>query len=509
MTTQTQTLDAAFRPLAAAGEAAARLPAWALLVAGSALALLTGPRWGIPLLAWFAPLPFLLFARRAGSWRAWLALLGVLVLAHSLQLVPIATPPVPLVAVIGFGAPLALLRFAALGTAEIVRRRRGEGAGIAAYVTATVVFDWIGYGITPFGTWMSTANSQVESLTFLQLAAIAGLAGLGAIMAWIAGVIAMLLGTTWRRASAWHALAPAVALIAALVWGTFRMDQPLPGRNVTVAAVVTDVGPGADGMPDDAALQANTEALFARTAAAAARGARLVVWNEAATLVHPDQEAAFLERGRTLARARAIDLVLGYAVLESEQPVLLDNKYVFISDGGEILDEYQKHHPVPGEPSIRGTGPLRVLDRPYGKVGGAICYDYDFPAMAREHARAGAELVVVPSSDWRGIDPVHTFMARVRAIEGGFSLVRPVRWGASGAFDARGRPRAWMTAIDSNDGVMMADVPVGRTPTLAATLGDAPIGMAGLTLLALLGLALRYRRLDESRPAGGPDAGRV
>lgn len=66
---------------------------------------------------------------------------------------------------------------------------------------------------------------------------------------------------------------------------------------------------------------------------------------------------------------------------------------------------YQKHHPVPGEPSIRGTEPLRVLARPYGRVGGAICYDYDFPALAREHARLGADLVVVPSSDWRGIDP--------------------------------------------------------------------------------------------------------
>jgi len=81
-----------------------------------------------------------------------------------------------------------------------------------------------------------------------------------------------------------------------------------------------------------------------------------------------------------------------------------------------LIAEYGPSVPVPGEPSIRGEGPLRILDRPYGKVGGAICYDYDFPAIAREHARGGADLVVVPSSDWRGIDPVHTFMARVRAV---------------------------------------------------------------------------------------------
>jgi len=274
------------------------------------------------------------------------------------------------------------------------------------------------------------------------------------------------------------------------------------GRSVAVAAVVTTVGPGEDGMPDAATLAANTEVLFQRTQVAADRGARLVVWNEVATLVHPDQEAAFVARAQAVARARAIDLVLAYAVLETADPVLLDNKYLFISDGGEILDTYQKHHPVPGEPSIRGRGALRVLDRPYGKVGGAICYDYDFPAMARAHARAGAELVVVPSSDWRGIDPIHTFMARVRAIEGGFSVVRAARWSASGAFDAHGRVRAWMPAIDDNDGVMVARVPVGQTPTLAAWLGDAPIAVAAALLVGLLGFAVvtsRGRGADSAR----------
>jgi apolipoprotein N-acyltransferase len=71
----------------------------------------------------------------------------------------------------------------------------------------------------------------------------------------------------------------------------------------------------------------------------------------------------------------------------------------------------------------------------------------------RWHARQGAELVVLPSSDWRGIDPAHTLMTRVRAIEGGFSLVRSARWAASGAFDARGRVRGWMPATEHNERV--------------------------------------------------------
>lgn len=474
--------------------AADRVPMLALLAIGGILTALTGPRWGIAALAWLAPVPYLLHARRARGWRPWLALFGVLLAGHSLQTILIATPPVPIVATLLFGPPLALLRFGAIGAGELVRRRAGEAAGALAYVAATVVLDWIGYRMTELGAWMATAGSQVESLTFLQLASIAGLAGLGAIMATVAVTIARLLAAAQPVAHLRSAVAVAGALIALMVWATFRLDQPLPGRSLAVAAVVTQVGPDEHGMPDDATLTANTEALFARTRVAAARGARLVVWNEVATLVHPAEEAAFIDRARAMARQLAIDLVLAYAVLETRDPVLLDNKYLFIADDGRVLDEYQKHHPVPGEPSIRGTGPLRVLDRPYGRVGGAICYDYDFPALAREHARAGADLVVLPSSDWRGIDPVHTFMARVRAIEGGFAMIRSVRWAASGAFDAHGRGRAWMNAIDDNDGVMVARLPVGRTPTLATRLGDAPVALAAIALAGLAVLSLRPRR---------------
>jgi apolipoprotein N-acyltransferase len=490
----TQALTPALPALASidSRRAAMVLPPWALLAFGGVLTVLTGPRWGIGALAWLAPVPYLLYARRARGWRQWAAMFGVLLLGYCLQCAALATPPVPMIAVIGFGPPLALLRFGAVAVSEAVRRRTGEGAGILGYVAATVLLDWIGYGATELGSWMATANSQVGSLPFLQLASIAGLAGLGALMAWTAGLIATMIGSR-SVARVRQAAVLAVVLVVGLLWGTFRVDKPLPGRSVAVAAVATQVGPGESGLPDDATLAANTEDLFQRTRIAAARGARLVAWNEIATLVHPDQEPGFTARARETARELGVDLVLAYGVLESKSPVLFNNKYLFISDTGEVLDTYQKHHPVPGEPSIRGTGPLRVLNRPYGNVGGAICYDYDFPAMAREHARRGADLVVVPSSDWRGIDPVHTFMARTRAVEGGFALLRSVRWAPSGVFDARGRIRGWMPATDDNDGVMVAQVPVGRTPTIAATVGDVPVGAAAIILLGLSGRAIRRR----------------
>ena len=41
---------------------------------------------------------------------------------------------------------------------------------------------------------------------------------------------------------------------------------------------------------------------------------------------------------------------------------------------------------------------------------------------------------------------------------------------------------------------MLVDLPIEQVPTLYAVVGDAPVGLAGLYLVGLAGLALRRRR---------------
>lgn len=466
-----------------------RLPGWLWLALGTTATLLTGPRWGVALLAWVAMVPYLLYARTARTWRSWLALLAVLLLAYPLQLLQIITPPIPAALAIPFGVPAAVGAFVMLGYVELVRRRAGELTALAGFAALVAVLDWAGYGLSPLGAWSTTANSQVEQLGLLQLASVAGLWGIGLAMAWVNATVAYLIAAPRpvRRAPA---LVAALGMLAVLLAGALRVERAVGGKALTVAAVVTDLGLS-EGLPADAALAANTEVLFERTRVAAARGARLVVWNEAATLVAPEEEERLLARARAQARALRIDLVLAYAVIVSTSPLALDNQYALVTSEGEVAHRYRKHHPVPGEPSLRGTAPIEVITRPYGKIAGAICYDYDFPVLARQHAQLDADLVVVPASDWRGIDPVHTLMARVRAIEGGFSVLRATRWATSAAFDPHGQIRGWMSVTEDNDRIMIASVPIGRIRTVYAAIGDAPVALAGLGVLVALGLALR------------------
>lgn len=47
--------------------------------------------------------------------------------------------------------------------------------------------------------------------------------------------------------------------------------------------------------------------------------------------------------------------------------------------------------------SVSPGGPLRVFDTPLGSIGVCICYDIEFPLIARALCEAGAELLLAPS----------------------------------------------------------------------------------------------------------------
>lgn len=466
--------------------------AW--LALGAALVMIAAYRWGVPLAAWIAPAPFLIAMRSATRWRARLLVLAVLTIATTIQVGKIMTAPLPLALALPFALPAALTAWVVLLATEATRRRAGELAAVATFVALTGLGEWATYTFSPLGLWGTGASTQVDNLALLQLASVAGVAGIGLVMAVVPAVIAMLLAAPATRARLRAAVAAAALVVAVHAGGAVRLFAHQDGPTLRVAAVVTDVGLGERGLPDAAALAANEDTLFARTELAGQRGAELIVWNEAATIVRPADEPRLIARGQAAARALGAELVLAYAVLEDDAPLRLDNKYVWLDRAGAIVETYRKHHPVPSEPSIRGTTPLVAHDHPWGRAAGAICYDYDFPAVARAHGRLGADLVVVPSSDWRGIDPFHTQIARIGAISGGFALVRSVRWATSAAFDAYGRTRATMAVDERNDRVMLATVPVTHVPTLYTRLGDAPVVALCLALLAAVTIRARRRR---------------
>jgi predicted amidohydrolase len=93
--------------------------------------------------------------------------------------------------------------------------------------------------------------------------------------------------------------------------------------------------------------------------------------------------------------------------------------------------------------SVASGGPLRVFDTALGRIGVLICYDSEFPLLARAQIEAGAQLLLVPSCT----DSLHGYWrvrlaAQARALEGQCYAIQASLVGNA----------AWSPAIDINRG---------------------------------------------------------
>ena len=92
---------------------------------------------------------------------------------------------------------------------------------------------------------------------------------------------------------------------------------------------------------------------------------------------------------------------------------------------------------------IAGGGPVTVFRTELGMIGVSICYDVEFPMIARAQAEAGAEIILAPSAT----DSMHGYWrvrhgAAARAVENQCYVVQAPTVGAA----------PWSPAMDDNFG---------------------------------------------------------
>ncbi|MFO0696259.1 MAG: nitrilase-related carbon-nitrogen hydrolase [Polyangiales bacterium] len=469
-------------------------PSFGWLALGILLVTLGELRFGIGPLAILAPIPFLVFARRSTAKRAaWV--LPAYVLGWTLATAKICTAPLPLVAALGYGIPLGLGRALAVLVHRALAPRLPERVAFLPFPVALVLLDFVQHAATPFASWAAGAYAVLESLPLQQLVAFTGLEGLSFLLYVLTALAAELLLATDREA-AWKRLAVgalAIAVVACLGEVRLSLTAEHTGPTVRVAAIDTLATFGGLPLPTDAEVERVDAALAERTRRAAAAGAELVVWTEASSLVVREREPSFQSFVAGLARETHAYVVAGYILPTSLEPLHYENVYVVASPEGRIVQRQAKRQPVPGEPADRGAPAPAVVRTPFGALAGAICYDYDFPRLALDHGERGVDLVALPSSDWRGIDPIHTRMAAYRAIENGHSIVRAARFGLHGIVDPYGRMRAMHSAFEPGDGILLAEVPRHGVRTWHSVLGDSGMVVFLGLFLALVARALARR----------------
>ena len=132
------------------------------------------------------------------------------------------------------------------------------------------------------------------------------------------------------------------------------------------------------------------------------------------------QKDRYVETMSEISRANRIYVLAGSIPVADEAAGAIYNQAFFFSPTGEYGVQSKLHMTrFESEDWKLSSGSVfRIFETEFGKVAIAICYDIEFPEIARAAARAGAHIVLVPSctDDRQGFLRVR-YCAQARAIE--------------------------------------------------------------------------------------------
>jgi predicted amidohydrolase len=163
---------------------------------------------------------------------------------------------------------------------------------------------------------------------------------------------------------------------------------------------------------------------------------------------------AFLALFKALAQQYGCVIQAGTFPVKQASGEYRNRAYLFFADGSIdyqdklMMTRFENEHWF-----INSGTELKVFASPYGKLAVNICYDSEFPILARQQAEAGAELILVPSctDTLAGYHRVK-IGCQARALENQCYVVQSCLVGLA----------PWSEAVDINIGASAIYTPVDR-----------------------------------------------
>ena len=490
--------------------------------------------WDIALAAWLYPLFLLRFVR---TQRPAIAIPGTFLVNAGATGIYFHQVGLPL-SLISLVETVILASFPTLPYLldRLVSPRIRGLASTLIFPLSFVAADYLKSLLSPFGGTGSLAYTQYGNLPLLQLVSMTGISGIVFLITWFASII----NWAWEQHFTWPRIRAGVLpygglLALVLLGGGVRLAFfPPQAQTVRVAGIsvsqtirtqaTKQAGKAISDFLAGKATQADLETLrtaftmidndlLARSQREASAGAKIVAWPECGAEILQEDKPALLAQAAAVAQKMHIYLDMGLCVGTRQAPHVQDQA-ILIDPRGQVLWTYNKARPVPGlDNLVPGDGVVPTVNTPYGRIADVICFDGDFPYLSRQAGQAHVDLMLVPSNDWRAIDPWHTQDITFRAIENGFSLVRQTSNGLAIAVDYEGRVLASSDYFATGEQVMIAMVPVKGVQTIYALVGDlfAWLCIAGLFVLIVLTLIKARKRQaiekmvpDDTAPVADP-----
>ena len=234
-------------------------------------------------------------------------------------------------------------------------------------------------------------------------------------------------------------------------------------------------------LPAAGLKQANIAVMERAAHAAAAAGSRLIVFPELFLTGYNIGRQALHELAEPvdgpsvgaiagIARRHGIAIIAGMPERSGD---VVFNAALAVDEAGSVAGLYRKIHLFgPDERSAFAPGGEICAVRLAGRrVGLAICYDIEFPEMARALVGAGADLICAPTANMSPYWEVPTTLLRARALENGIPVAYANLVGDDGRLTYTG-----MSCIVGADGRDLARAGAQGRALLCCSHGSAEVG---------------------------------
>lgn len=394
-------------------------------------------------------------------------------------------------------------------------RRNGRLPFIATLIfpLAGTTLEFLSSSASPLGNFGATGYSQYGIPVLTQLTAVTGMLGLTFLVSWFPAVVnwAWDNGFDWARVRAGVA-AFAVFMLAVIGYGTLRLaTAPAVGSQETVRVasftlVENHIGDLNTLLEEEGvaayrqATQPVHDQYLRMTATAVADGANIILWPELAIVGVEEDVQATIAQGQALAQEAGVYLAMPVFIAFPDSDRTEENKLYVAGPDGRIVIEHVKYGGNLLEGTLKGSGEIQVVETAYGNLAGIICWDTNYPNIVRQVGQQQADLLLSPSKEWDGINPMHAEMAVFRAIENGVAVIRQTDEGLSIVVDGYGRTLATGEGLADSGNDLLVEVPTSGPATLYPSVGNLVgiLATAGFVVMAVYAWFMGRRNQSEA-----------
>lgn len=468
-----------------------------LMIFGMGLFLLSNGKWIIPIMAFITPVFLIRTFRTFKKWYGRFFFFVLIVILHSIRLKGmIPAPGLMYYMIILSGSIFIVLPY--IVDRWLSKKINGFAVSLIFPIVSVIAEYFVSISNGYAGSWGSLAHTQ-DQLALMQITAITGMWGLTFIIAWVGSSM----NYFWDKRHEIVTVKKSIILFGIIIFSIFLHGQirirffSSNSKTVRIASIIHNesLADSTNFIQDTNRLSAfrnqtfqTQTKLLSLSQKAAVEGAKIIFLHEASLLVLKDDEKELVDRGCKLARDKEIYFGMSLFVMPIDFPKTKgEAKIVWIDPKGNIIWSFNKAYPTPSDPIEAGEKKIKTFDTPYGRIASVICFDMDFPTFINQAGRMDVDIMLVPANDWKEITPFHANMAKLRAIENGFSMLRCTGQGLSLAVDYNGKVLNQLNYYQTEENIMISDVPIKGAKTIYAKMGDWFVWACLIVLLFLFG----------------------